>query len=463
MDLWSMSNQMKKQAVSPTEVLKTVLDRIDSVDPSLNSFITVCYEDAQRDAKRMEQEILKGGWRGPLHGIPIGIKDLIYTKGIRTTMGSKVYANFVPQYDATVVERIRRAGGVIIGKLNTHEFAYGPTGDRSYFGPVKNPHDYTKMSGGSSSGAGAAVASELCYGAIGTDTGGSIRIPSAACGVVGMKPTFGRVSKHGVFPLSFSLDHIGPMTRTVRDNATLLTFLAGYDHKDSSTVRRAREDFSRNLEKSLRGKRIGLPTSYYFEGLSSEVSGHIQGAIEIFRTLGAEIHPVDLPDPMQYWLAQQTIQKSEVYAIHEITIAEHGNDIDPEVRDRIIASANVKGHEYVKAQQLRDQMKIDFARVFTETDVLLTPTIPILPPAIGQREVEVDGTTANVRSELLRLTAPTNFTGNPSLSIPCAISKSGLPVGMQLIGRWFGEAELYQVAYHFEQARGELFAQHPSN
>ncbi len=232
LDIATLSKKLRSKEISPKDIVTPLLKRIDALNPVLNAFITVTAEEALVQAEQAEAEIAAGQYRGPLHGIPVGLKDLIYTKGIKTTMGSAIYKDFIPDADASVVRKLKQAGAIVIGKLNTHEFAYGPTGDISYFGPVRNPYDTSKMTGGSSSGAGAAVASALCFGALGTDTGGSIRIPSSACGIVGMKPTFGRVSKHGVYPLAYTLDHIGPMTRTVQDNAELLGILAGYDPED---------------------------------------------------------------------------------------------------------------------------------------------------------------------------------------------------------------------------------------
>ncbi|MBN6185749.1 Asp-tRNA(Asn)/Glu-tRNA(Gln) amidotransferase subunit GatA [Aneurinibacillus sp. BA2021] len=453
--LTHLSSRIRKKELSPVEVVDELVKRVEAVNPALNAFITVAAEEALHAAKQAETEIMRGQWKGPLHGVPLGVKDLIYTKGLRTTMGSKLYENFVPDRDATVVEKLKHAGAILIGKLNTHEFAYGPTGDVSFFGPVRNPYDTERMTGGSSSGSGAAVASALCFGALGTDTGGSIRIPASACGIVGMKPTFGRVSKHGVYPLAYTLDHVGPMTRTVKDNALLLHVLAGYDERDPYSVQRGQEDFERHIGDSISDKVIGVPSTFYFDSLDEEVRKHVEGALRLFQKLGARIETVDIPilDEVS-WAQLKTIQ-SEAYAVHEKHMEEKRAHLHPEILERLMMSAEAKGYEYVKAQHIRKHAYASFVEVFERVDVLLTPTLPILAPRIGEREMEVAGQMEPVRAALLRLTGPTSLTGLPSLSVPCGFSSShGLPIGMQLIGRPFDEAVLYQFGAAFEAASG---------
>lgn len=451
--LTHLSSRIRKKEISPVEVVDELVKRIGVINPSINAFITVLVEEATHAAKQAEAEIMRGQWRGPLHGVPLGLKDLIYTKGTRTTMGSKLYEHFVPDRDATVVEKLRNAGAVLIGKLNTHEFAYGPTGDISFFGPVRNPYDTERMTGGSSSGSGAAVASALCFGALGTDTGGSIRIPASACGIVGMKPTFGRVSKHGIYPLAYTLDHVGPMTRTVQDNALLLHVLAGYDEQDPYSSQRGEEDFERHIGDSIKDKVIGVPSSFYFDGLDEEVRKRIEGALRIFQSMGVHIETVEMPILEEVsWAQLKTIQ-SEAYAVHEEHMDGRRAHFHPELLERLMMSAEAKGYEYVKAQHIRKRACASFAEVFERVDVLLTPTLPILPPRIGEREMEVAGVVEQVRAALLRLTGPTSLTGLPSLSVPCGFSTScGLPIGMQLIGRPFDEAVLYQFGAAFEEA-----------
>jgi aspartyl-tRNA(Asn)/glutamyl-tRNA(Gln) amidotransferase subunit A len=450
-DLLTLSSAIKRKEISPVEVTSRLLDRINAINGKLNAFITVFHEEALRDARKTEKEIMNGNWKSPLHGIPIGLKDLIYTKNGKTTMGSEIYKDFVPDYDAAVVEKLRQSGAIIIGKLNTHQFAYGPTGDRSYFGEVRNPYDLTRISGGSSSGSAAAVSTALCFAALGTDTGGSIRIPSSFCGIVGMKPTFGRISKYGVYPLSWTLDHVGPMTRTVFDNAILLNVLSGYDERDPYSIKTNEEDFTRLLGRSIKGSVIGIPTTYYFENLESEVEIMVRKAVEIFKSLGADIRFIDIFKIKEIYLAQQITIKSEAYTVHKDNLQNFPEQYDPEVRERLLTGEAIKAYEYVQAQQLRNIARQEFLKVLDKVDVILTPTVPILPPKIGQREVIIKGHTEHVRNALLCLTSPTNFNGFPSISIPCGYSTSGLPVGLQLIGRPFDEANLYRFAYAFEQ------------
>jgi len=451
MDITSLAGAYQQKQVSPVEVTQALLTRIHELNPKLNAFVTLLEDEAMENAKLAEEEISKGHWKGPLHGVPIGLKDLIYTAGVRTTMGSEIYKDFVPDYNATVVEKLKQNGANIIGKLNTHEFAYGPTGDISCFGPVHNPYDLERMTGGSSSGSGAAVAAGLCFGALGTDTGGSVRIPSSACGIVGMKTSFGRVSKYGVFPLAYSLDTVGPMTRTVRDNAMMLTTMAGYDLSDPYSVERGGEDFTRDLGKGIKGTVLGVPTTYFYESLDDEVRRQVEKAIQQFKELGAEIREVDIDLSQLAWGQLMTI-RSEAYAVHVEHMREQADRFHPDVRMRLVASKETMGWEYVKAQEIRRQVVQSFNKAFKKVEALIAPTLAVLPPKIGQREVELHGLKEHVYSALLRLNGPANFSGLPSISMPCGFSQSGLPIGMQLIGKHFSEANLYRIAEAFEQA-----------
>jgi aspartyl-tRNA(Asn)/glutamyl-tRNA(Gln) amidotransferase subunit A len=403
-------------------------------------------------AKKSEQQLMAGTIQGPLHGVPVGLKDLIYTKGKRTTMGSEIYKDFIPSFDAAVVEKLERAGAIIIGKLNTHQFAYGPTGDRSHFGPARNPHNINRITGGSSGGSGAAVSAGLCYGALGTDTGGSIRIPASCCGIVGMKPTFGRISKYGVFPLSWTLDHVGPMTRTVRDNAIMLNVLAGYDERDPYSAQCEDEDFTRLLQQSIKGSVIGIPRNFYFEGIDWEVETRVREAVSVFQGLGAEIHEVDIERIYDASQAHLVTLRSEAYSIHKERLKSYPNQWDEQVKERLLSGENTKAHEYVQAQQEKWQSIQAFNRVLDKVDVLLAPTLPILPTEVFQAEVEINGTTQPIRFTINRLTGPTNLNGFPSLSIPCGFSSTGLPISFQLIGKRWSESTLYQFGYSFEAA-----------
>ena len=450
--LAALSLAFRERRLSPVEVVRVLLERIETAGEDLGAFITVTGERALEEAERVEQEISAGRYRGPLHGAPLGLKDLIYTEGVRTTMGSAFFKDYVPDYSATVALKLEEAGAVLVGKTNTHEFAYGPTGDRSYFGPTRNPHDTRRISGGSSGGSGAAVAANLLYGALGSDTAGSIRIPSALCGVVGMKPTFGRVSKHGVFPLSWTLDHVGPLTRTVEDNALLLTVLAGHDPKDPYSANEPAEDFARDLGRGVSRGVVGVPRDFYFDHVEEEVGERVREAIEVFVSLGAEVREVEIPHLRETLKAQRYILSSDAYAIHEERLNSEPEMFDDEVRERLLEGEKLKAHRYASAQQRKLLAKGEFERALGAVDVLLAPTVPIAATLIDQREVNIGGYEEPVRSAVTRLTGPANITGFPSLSVPCGSTSSGLPVGVQLIGRPFDEATLYRFGHAYEEA-----------
>jgi aspartyl-tRNA(Asn)/glutamyl-tRNA(Gln) amidotransferase subunit A len=450
--LTTLAQAFREGRLSPVEVVGALLERIEAVDRDLGAFITVTGETALEAASRAQVEIAAGRYLGPLHGVPVGLKDLIYTEGVRTTMGSAFFKDYVPAYSATVAMKLEEAGAVLVGKTNTHEFAYGPTGDRSYFGPTRNPHDLSRISGGSSGGSGAAVAANLLYGALGSDTAGSIRIPSALCGVVGMKPTFGRVSKHGVFPLSWTLDHVGPLTRTVEDNAILLGVLAGHDPADPYSANEPTEDFARDLGRGVRGTTIGVPRDFYFEHVEDEVRDNVGEAIEVFLSLGAEVRDVGIPNLPETLRAQRYILAADAYAIHEERLGSEPEKFDGEVRERLLEGERLKAHRYASAQQRRLEARDEFEEALKDVDVLLAPTLPIAATLIDQRETTIGGYEEAVRSAVTRLTGPTNLTGFPSLSVPCGLTISGLPAGMQLIGRPFDEATLYRFGHAYEVA-----------
>lgn len=450
-DIRTIANKIKKGEISPVKLVEHVLKRIRELDPLLNSFISVDEEGALQVAAERENEIRRGIYRGPLHGIPIGLKDNIDTADLITTAGSEILANNIPQTDAPLVESLKEAGAIIIGKQNLHQFAYGPTGDRSSHGPVRNPHNLAKMTGGSSSGSAASVAAYLCFGSIGTDTGGSIRIPASFCGIVGMKPTYGRVSKRGVYPLSWTLDHAGPMTRTISDNAILLNALVMYDAEDPDAVSNEAEDFTRLIGKELTGSKIGIPDRFYFDQLDEEVAQAIQETTFHFEQLGAEIVTVTLPDMESFSEAQRIILRCDAYALHEKNLADFPDEWDEEVKERLLTAIGTSGADYANARQVKKKAEKQFAAILDEVDALLTPTIAILPPDIDERFADGQNGTQHIRSTITRLTGPTNLTGFPSLSIPCGYSTEGLPIGVQLIGQKFDEGTLYQLGYALEQ------------
>lgn len=406
----------------------------------LNSFAAIDHEGAQAAAAICDLVARRGGALGALHGFTVGVKDVIDVAGLPSTMGSAQYLENTASSDSAVVSRLRAAGAIIVGKTNTHEFAYGSSGDVSAFGSVHNPHNFERMSGGSSSGSACAVGAGLCRLALGTDTSASIRLPAALCGVVGLKPTFNLIPLEGVFPLSKTLDHVGPLTMNVADNARALGALA-----DNGT------DYGARIGRSLEGVRVGVPQKFYGEFLSSAVRTAIADARKALTFAGARVVDVDIPDIQHIYEAQQLILKAEAYAIHQQAL-HAGALFSSEVRQRLLAGADVALADYLRALNSRGAARASFDQTLRGTDILLTPTCGIVAPRIGDRFTRLDGSEHPIFWMLTRLTSPTNFSGHPSLSVPFGAEDS-LPIGMQLIGRHHEEALLYQVAASLEIAR----------
>jgi aspartyl-tRNA(Asn)/glutamyl-tRNA(Gln) amidotransferase subunit A len=448
--LSDLSHAISKKKISPVEVTKATIEQIHKTNPKINAFITVMEENSLKKAQEAEQDILKGIYKGALHGVPIGLKDIIYTKDVVTTLGSEKYKDFLPEYNAEIVNRLENAGAIIVGKLNLHQFALGTTGDRSYFGPTKNPINLAKITGGSSAGSAAAVAANLSYGSIGSDTGGSIRIPASICGIVGLKPTFGRVSKHGAMALSWTLDHLGPMTRTVKDNAIMLNYISGYDPKDAYSIKSNSEDFTRNIGTGIKGMTIGVPTTFYFDIIDPDVLRIFNENVGKLKEQGARIVEVDLPYMEELFVAQQIILSSEAYVALGDELRENPELIDDEVRARIAAGMLTSASDYIKMLQVKHLATEMFSKVLKDVHVIITPTLCALPSDIEQREITIGGKKEHPRI-LARLTGPTNTIGFPSISVPGGNSNDGLPVGIQFIGAPFDEKTLYQVAYALEQ------------
>jgi len=445
--------QIRRRALSPVELTRAYLDRIRRRDGDLLAYITVLQAQALAAATAAEQEIARGGYRGPLHGIPIALKDLVMTRGIGTTCGSRILREWVPDADATVATRLSAAGAILLGKLNMHEFAYGPTGVNPHYGTPRNPWDRARMPGGSSSGSGVAVAAGLCGGALGTDTGGSVRIPASLCGIVGLKPTYGRVSRAGVIPLAWSLDHVGPMTRTVADAALLLQALAGRDPADPSTADVPVPDYGRALEGGIHGLRLGLPKEIFFERLDPEVQAAVLGAARSFEALGASVEEVPLPRIPHAGPASFAIIAAEATAYHEPYLKSRAAEYGADVRARLTSGQFVLATQYLKAQRARQVIRAEVDAALRQVDALLTPTTPIPAPPLEAREVTVDGLTEDVRWWLIRCTRPINVTGHPALSVPCGFTAGGLPIGLQLVGRYFDEATLLRIGHAYEAVR----------
>ena len=438
--------------LSPVEVIEAHLERVERTDGRLNSFITLLRDESIAAAKRAEQAVMSGAVLGPLHGIPIGLKDLYDVKGVPTTVGSKILRDFVPQTDAGVTERFNEAGAIILGKLQMHEFALGGTSVNPHDGPAHNPWDTERVTGGSSGGSGSAVASGQCMGALGSDTGGSIRIPSSLCGIVGLKPTFGRVSRHGVYPLSYSLDTVGPMTRTVRDAALVLNVIAGHDPRDPSSSTRPTEDFTAALGRDLKGIRIGIPREYFFDVIDPEIEQAVSEAVRVLEGLGASVDQVSIPVLEHSIPISSTILLAEAAAVHMERLRQRPNDIGADVRGRLEQGALTTATDYIKAQQARTVFNRDLADAMRHYDLLMTPTSPVTAPRIDQTTAVIGDAEEPVLALLPRLTRPFNICGIPTISVPCGFSLAGMPIGLQLAGRPFDEATVLRVAHAYEQA-----------
>jgi aspartyl-tRNA(Asn)/glutamyl-tRNA(Gln) amidotransferase subunit A len=447
LSLWDAGESVRTRKVSPVELANACLARIERLNPELNAFITVTGDQALADARTAESEIARGKRRGPLHGIPIALKDLFDTAGVRTTAASAVFADRVPSQDAEVVRRLKQAGAVIVGKTNMHEFAYGDTSAQTHFGPVRNPWDPQRISGGSSGGSAAAVAARLCYGALGSDTGGSIRQPAAYCGIVGLKPTYGRVSTSGVVPLSWSLDHVGPMCRTVADAAVLLQAIAGYDPLDPNSIDSATPDYSKALGQKVSGLRIGIPRAVFYEGLDPEIEHAVTEALQVVGRLTASTRDVELP-------AYRTLPVvgAEAYAFHAPYFTKTPELYQSATRQRIEAGSRVSASAYIEGKRELDRLRRAVAAVFSTVDLLVTPTTPILPQtveeAVNRPTVPPPGGVA----PSLRNTQPFDIYGLPTISIPCGFSPTGLPIGLQISGPRLGEPHVLALAQAFEQA-----------
>ena len=440
------SELLRRGALSPVELTTACLARIEKLNPKLNAFITITAESALAQARQSEAEIRRGDWRGPLHGIPLALKDLIDTAGVRTTAASLLFKDRIPLEDAEVVRRLKAAGAVLLGKQNLHEFAYGASSMISAFGEVRNAWNREHIAGGSSGGSATAVATGMGYGAIGTDTAGSVREPASLCGVVGLKPTYGRISSRGVIPLSISLDHVGPLGRTVADVAVIFAAIAGHDAADKTSVDVPVEDYVGLLGKNFRPLRIGVPKKFFFEDLEREVSSAINHVIAGLAAMGAEIRDLELSVP-----TDRTLQSAESYAFHADFVARSPELYQPETLRRIRTGQAVSPDVLLRCRSDLEQARRDIAAVFEDVDVLVTPTTPIAAPAIAELKQNPDLLRPR-ELMLLRNTRPINVWGLPAISVPCGFTEAGLPIGLQIIGPHWGEARVLQVANAYEQA-----------
>jgi aspartyl-tRNA(Asn)/glutamyl-tRNA(Gln) amidotransferase subunit A len=433
----------RAKQLSPVEVTRALLGRIEKLDPTLHAFVTLTADRALADARAAEEALRRGDDR-PLLGVPIAHKDIYLTKGIRTTGGSALLADWVPEEDATCVRRWQQAGTILLGKLITHEFAFGIQFPGHRFPPARNPWNVDHIPGGSSSGSGAALAAGLVHGATGSDTGGSIRGPAAFCGIVGLKPTYGRASRTGVLTLSWTLDHTGPMARTVEDCAYLLQPLAGHDPLDPASSHAPVDDYLGGLGRDVRGVRVGVVRNYFFDGVDPEVARAFEEAVETLRRLGADVRDVAIPS-LQATHSFLLIMLAEAYAYHERDIREHPELYGEVLRERMLAGALVTGAEYTQAQRIRSRICDETTAVLRDVDVLATPTTPkpATPFALAY-----DLSFGFPKSNM----PPFNLTGLPTLALPCGFSASGLPLSLQLSGRPFAEALVLRVGHAYEQA-----------
>jgi len=440
------SELLRKRKLSPVELTKKYLAQIEKLNPTLNAFITVTADSALEQARSAEDEIVRGHWRGPLHGIPLALKDLIDTAGVHTTAASAVFKDRIPAEDAEVVRRITNAGAVLLGKNNMHEFAYGGSSMISYYGEVRNPWNPAHITGGSSGGSAAAVAAGLCCGTIGTDTAGSVREPAALCGIVGLKPTYGRVSARGVIPLSVSLDHVGPITRTVSDAAVILQAIAGHDARDMSSVATPVPDYLAALREDSKAARIGVPRQFFYENLDPEIASAMEQALGLLRTLGGDLHEIELDVP-----TDRTLQTAEAYAYHVEFVSRSPELYQLETLRRIRKGEEISGEEVEQRRRELQKIRGEIKRVFENVDVLVTPTAPIPAPAIAELKENPDLLRPR-ELLLLRNTRPANMWGLPAISVPCGFTRAGLPIGLQIIGPHWREDKVLQLAYAYEHA-----------
>ena len=441
-----LGRRIARRELSPVAVTRAHLARIEQLAPKLNGFVTVTAERALAEAAAADREIAAGRSRGPLHGVPMALKDLFDTAGVRTTAGSRILAENVPVRDAAVVERLSASGLVLLGKTNMHEFAFGTTSDNPHFGPVRNPWDLERSPGGSSGGSGAALASGLCAVSFGTDTGGSIRIPAGACGVTGLKPTLGRVSRRGVTPLAWSFDTVGPMARTVEDAALLMNTIAGPDAEDEWCSTRPAEDFTRDFERGAGGLTLGVPREWFFEGVEPGIEAAVREAIAALEREGARRVDVAMPGMADAHTAHHGILAAEAAAFHGAWLRERPDDYGDDVRRGLELGQLIAAVDYVNARRVQAIVRAAFRAALAEADVLVTPCLPQAPLRVGEFMSREPAVAWN------RLLTPVNLAGYPAISVPCGFDGGGMPVGLQIVGRPFEEALLLRVARAYERA-----------
>jgi aspartyl-tRNA(Asn)/glutamyl-tRNA(Gln) amidotransferase subunit A len=449
------SELVRSKRVSPVELTHECLSRIERLNPKLNAFITVTADSAVAEARQAEAEIQHDRWRSPLHGIPIALKDIIDTAGVHTTAASGLFKDRLPTQDAEIVRRLKAAGAVFLGKLNLQEFAYGGSSAISHFGPVHNPWNLDFSSGGSSGGSAVAVAARLCFAAIGTDTGGSIRQPSAYCGVVGLKPTYGRVSTSGIIPLSWSLDHVGPITRTAMDAALVLAVIAGYDLQDTTSIDVPVPDYAATIATTTSSLRLGIPRAYFYDDLHPEIQAAMEAALLVLKRITASEHdvaPLLTDATYSSWVDPYgAIFTAEAYAYHKDYIARNPELYQAPTLKRLRIGADVTTATYIQSRRRLDQVRRAIAQAFKSVDLLITPTVRVPPFTIADLQADADTIRAKELA-MLHNTRPWNFAGLPTISVPSGFTRTGLPIGMQITGPSGGESTVLSLAYAYEQA-----------
>ena len=451
MTILEAGRRLRAREVSATELLDECLGRIAELNPALCAFITVTEESARESARQADRELARGLDHGPLHGIPVAVKDVFLTRGVRTTAGSRLFADYVPDHDAAAVERLAQAGVVLVGKTNMHELAYGTTSANPHFGVVRNPCDPARIPGGSSGGSAVAVAAGMALAALGSDTGGAIRIPAAFCGVVGLKPTYGRVSRYGMLPLSFSMDHAGPITSSVCDAALMLNAIAGRDPRDPSSSSTPVEDYLPAGEGSLEGVRIGLPENFYFERVTPEARAAVERAAELAARDGARIVRVRVPDMEAVNTIGRLLLLAEAAAALTPYLADRAS-LGDDVRALLDQGRLIPATDYVNAQRLRRVEQDKFRTLWREVDLLFTPTVPMGAPKIGEAAVEIEGRQEDVRLAATRLVRGMDVLGLPALSLPCGLDSNGMPLGLQILAPEFREGLVLRAAKAMERA-----------
>jgi aspartyl-tRNA(Asn)/glutamyl-tRNA(Gln) amidotransferase subunit A len=451
MSIRKLGEMMRRKEVSSFELTQAILDRIVDVDRKVGAYITVLADEALDAARRCDAELAVQD-RGPLHGIPVALKDVYDTRGARTTAGSKILADRVPDKDATTVAQLRAAGAVIVGKCNMHEFAYGVTTENPHYGTTHNPWNLERIAGGSSGGSAAAVAAGLCIASTGNDSGGSVRLPAALCGVVGLKPTLGRISCYGLVGSQSELDCPGPLTRSVWDAAAMLEVMAGWDVADPMTVRCPVPHYTAHLTGDVRGLRVGVDPSFALKDSTSEIGQAFEVALEVLIELGVEVADVHVPRVEQGSSAGLTVFMSETAVFHADSFATRAAEYGADVRARLARGAALTGQDYARAQRTRRLLARDFELLFENVNLFATPTCGVTAPALGERQVSIGGEDIPVVNALTHFTRAFNLVGLPAISVPCGICADGLPLGLQLVGPSFGEITVLRVAHAYEQA-----------